>query len=132
MRRLTLALIAGLALGFVAADPALAARKPKRVKGKKDEAAAVAPPPKPKALTVAALTGTDEAAVKAALGEPVLARAEGAGALWTYRLPDCALFVYFQREGAQTLKVSGASAGPLMRGGATLETDACLAGVTPK
>lgn len=130
MRRLTLALTAGLALGLVVADPALAARKPKR--GKKEAAPAEAPAAQPKKLTAAALVGRDEAAVKAQLGEPALARAEGAGALWTYRLPDCALFVYFQRDGAQPLKVSGASSGPLARGASAPETDACLAGVTPK
>ncbi|MBC6982798.1 hypothetical protein [Caulobacter sp. 17J80-11] len=130
MRRLTLALTAGLALGLVVADPALAARKPRRGRG---EAAQPAEPPKPKVLTVAALVGADETAVKGKLGEPVLSRAEGAGALWTYRLPDCALFVYFKREGMQPLKVSGASSGPLARGGTTPEPDACLAlaGVKP-
>jgi len=130
MRRLTLALTAGLALGPVVAEPAAAGRKPKR--GKKETPAAEAPAPQPKRLTAAGLVGADEALVKASLGEPVLARAEGAGAMWTYRLPDCALFVYFQKQGTQPLKVTGAAAGPLARGAATPETDACLSKVTPK
>jgi len=54
--------------------------------------------------------------VTSRLGAPDVARAEGAGAMWTYRLPDCALFVFFRRSGTDGMKVSGAAAGPRTRG----------------
>jgi len=71
--------------------------------------------------------GSDETRLKAELGEPELMRAEGDGALWTYRLPACALYVFLGRDTpAGGWKVKGAQAGPLKRGGAAPEVDVCL------
>lgn len=75
--------------------------------------------------TLATLTGSDEAIVKAALGVPDVARAEGAGALWTYRFPQCALLVFFRQTG-RSLRVSGAAASQ-RRTEAPVEVDQCLA-----
>src|ERR1041385_8590336 len=87
--------------------------------------AAFAAQPKSKDPPVeAARTGADglvnatQAQVKARFGEPDVARAEGSGAFWTYRLPDCALFVFFHKA-AKGLRVSSVTAGPRKRGDAT-------------
>jgi hypothetical protein len=66
------------------------------------------------------------AAVRARLGDPDVARAEGKGAFWTYRLPHCALFLFF-REGPKGLRISGASTGPRRRGEPAMSVSACLA-----
>ena len=74
------------------------------------------------------LTGLLHAApdkVRARLGEPSIARAEGKGAFWTYRAPRCALYIFFKDEGG--LKASGAAAGPRKRGVAAPDLDTCLA-----
>lgn len=66
------------------------------------------------------------AAVRARLGDPDVARAEGLGALWTYRLPHCALFLFFH-DGPRGLRVMGAATGPRRRGEAAPTVPACLA-----
>jgi hypothetical protein len=63
--------------------------------------------------------------VKARLGDPAIARAEGKGAFWTYRAPRCALYIFFKDEGG--LKVSGAAAGPRQRGVAYADLETCMA-----
>lgn len=78
--------------------------------------------------TLASLTGTDEGVVKGALGVPDIARAEGQGALWTYRFPGCALLVFFRQSG-RALRVSGATASD-RRSGAAVDVNACLAQAT--
>ncbi len=81
-----------------------------------------------KAAESAGLTGLLHAPpdrVKARLGDPAIARAEGKGAFWTYRAPRCALYIFFKDEGG--LKVSGAAAGPRQRGVAYADLDTCLA-----
>jgi hypothetical protein len=75
---------------------------------------------------IQALENATQAQVRARFGEPDVARAEGAGAFWTYRLPDCALFVFFRKDG-KALRVSGLSAGPRRRGETTPETGVCMA-----
>jgi len=74
-----------------------------------------------------ALLGASETGVRAALGEPDVARREDGGALWTYRLPACALFVYFRAAGREGLRVVGAASGPRRRGDAAPTAEACLA-----
>lgn len=74
-----------------------------------------------------ALIGFDEARLKGVLGDPFLARNEGQGSLWTYRLKSCSLMVYLSRDGSGVLKVKGGSAGPLVRGAPTPSVDACVA-----
>jgi hypothetical protein len=69
-------------------------------------------------------------AVKERLGEPDVARAEGKGGFWTYRLPRCALFLFF-REGPKGLRLSGASTGPRRRGDPPLSVAECLASAAP-
>jgi hypothetical protein len=64
--------------------------------------------------------------VRARLGDPDVSRAEGKGAFWTYRLPHCALFLFFH-EGPKGLRVSGASTGARKRGEPPLGVEACLA-----
>jgi hypothetical protein len=77
-------------------------------------------------LTVEALKGATEAEARARLGAPDVARAEGKGALWTYRLSDCALLVFFRSEGDGPRRLSGASSSPRRRGDAPAPVDACL------
>ena len=66
------------------------------------------------------------AQVRARFGDPDVSRSEGKGAFWTYRMPNCALFLFFQ-DGAKGLRVSGASTGPRKRGEPTPTVEACLA-----
>ena len=73
------------------------------------------------------LLGASETGVRAALGEPDVARREDGGALWTYRLPACALFVYFRAAGREGLRVVGTASGPRRRGDAAPTAEACLA-----
>jgi hypothetical protein len=73
------------------------------------------------------LAGLTPKELRAKLGEPDIANGEGAGALWTYRLPDCALLVFFEDKG-RGLKVAAAEAGPKRRGEPKPALDACLAG----
>jgi len=75
------------------------------------------------------LAALSEAQARARLGAPDIARSEGSGAMWTYRLPDCALFVFFRSAAGQPLRVSGASAGPRRRGQAPPSVEACIAEV---
>ncbi|OYX35579.1 MAG: hypothetical protein B7Y99_03485 [Caulobacterales bacterium 32-69-10] len=65
------------------------------------------------------------AEVKAWLGEPAVANAEGKGAFWTYRLEDCALMVFFKDEG-QGLRVSSVATGPRRRAETAPDADACI------
>ncbi len=65
-------------------------------------------------------------AVRDRLGDPDVARAEGKGAFWTYRLPHCALFLFFH-ESPRGLRLVGASTGPRLRGEPLLGVSACLA-----
>lgn len=64
--------------------------------------------------------------VKARLGDPDVARAEGRGGFWTYRLPHCALFLFFH-EGPRGMRVTSASTGPRKRGEPAPTVPACLA-----
>lgn len=92
------------------------------------------PPSRPAgpAPTLASLIGADEARLKAELGDPDLMRAEGGGALWTYRLPNCALYVFLSRaQPSAPWQVKGAQTGPLKRGQTAPEADACLKAARP-
>ncbi len=72
------------------------------------------------------LLAATEAETLSRLGAPDIRRAEGSGAMWTYRLPDCALFVFFKRSDADGLKVSGAASGPRTRGRNPPPVNECL------
>lgn len=73
------------------------------------------------------LLAASEIEVKTRLGAPDIARTEGSGAMWTYRLPDCALFVFFKGPQGQPLKMSGATAGPRVRGRSPPPVNDCVA-----
>ncbi len=90
------------------------------------QAQEVRPPSAPE-VTLQMLLDRPEADVRARLGEPDVARREDGGALWTYRMPACALFVYFRTAGREGLRVVGAATGPRRRGEVAPEVDACLA-----
>lgn len=77
------------------------------------------------AETQVGMLGASTGQIRAKLGAPDVAHNEGRGAFWTYRLPECALFVFFQDEG-KGLKVSGLSSGPRRRGQAQASTEDCL------
>lgn len=80
------------------------------------------PPPAP----VTALVGSDGPAVQARLGEPSLTRAEGQGALWTYRREGCAILVFFrQTEGVY--RVTGLEAGASRLGAPAPDVETCAA-----
>jgi hypothetical protein len=96
--------------GFLGLFP----RKPERPAG--------APAP-----TLAGLLGADETRLRAELGDPDLMRAEGGGALWTYKLQTCAVYVFLSRPKPNApWQVKGAQAGPLKRGQAAPDLDGCL------
>ena len=151
-RILALILVAAMAIGGpAAAKPkparqsaahakAKAAPKPKprptakskaKPKPSPDEAAASVRAPRaseaPPSLPLAGLLSANEAEARARLGPPDLARTEASGAMWTYRLPDCALFVFFKAAEGQPLRVSGAATGPRRRGQPPAGVDACIA-----
>lgn len=77
------------------------------------------------------LMAADQGEVRTRIGAPDVARSEGAGAMWTYRLPDCALFVFFRgskHAPADTpARVSGAASGPRVRGQRPLPVNDCIA-----
>jgi hypothetical protein len=114
-------------------SPALASAKPKKAPPAAEPsiiepiAPARAPdPPKPRPPSSHELAQASEAQVRARLGAPDVARAEGAGGLWTYRFRSCALLVFFKREEGQPLHVSGFSAGPRRRGQSSPSVDNCM------
>ena len=78
-------------------------------------------------MTLAGMVGRSDSDLKSSLGEPDVRRTEGDGALWTYRMPTCSLLVFLRRPAAgEAFKVTGAQAGPLGRGEALPDVDACL------
>ncbi|MGZ8362290.1 MAG: hypothetical protein ACXW3D_00390 [Caulobacteraceae bacterium] len=83
-------------------------------------------PPAAVKPTLASLTGSDDARIKAVFGVPDIARDEGAAALWTYRWPECALLVFFRRADGRTLRMSGAEANPRRSGQKPMTVDACI------
>lgn len=86
----------------------------------------VAPPPPP---PLSALVGADGPAVQARLGEPSLTRAEGQGALWTYRREGCAVLVFFRQQGG-VYRVTGMEAGASRLGAPAPDVETC-AGRSP-
>jgi hypothetical protein len=78
-------------------------------------------------VTLAGLDGATEAETRTRIGAPDLARTEGLGALWTYRLENCALLVFFRSEGGGPRRLSGALSSPRRRGETPPTVDACLA-----
>ena len=79
------------------------------------------------ALPLSGLLGASEDDARQRLGPPDLVRAEGQGAMWTYRLDDCALFLFFKGPEGQPLRVSGAATGPRRRGEPPATVEACIA-----
>ena len=68
-------------------------------------------PPRP-VLPATSLSNQSEAQVRARLGQPQIARREAGGAMWTYATDACALMVFFQVQGLEGLRVTGAQANP--------------------
>jgi hypothetical protein len=136
MRKLALIVIALAAAGAADARPrhrtihpraaAATAAPPSRPDAAAGPEAADREPPGP-AQAFGGLAALNEAQARVRLGPPDIARGEGAGAMWTYRLPDCALFVFFRSAAGQPLRVSGASAGPRRRGQTPPSVEACIA-----
>ena len=134
MRKLVLIVIALAAAGGADARPRhhathaharAAATAPSR------PAAAAGPdadrdPPGP-AQAFGGLAALSEDQARARLGAPDIARSEGSGAMWTYRLPDCALMVFFRKAEGGPLRVSAAVAGPRRRGVAPQPLETCVA-----
>jgi hypothetical protein len=77
------------------------------------------------------LMAAAETDVRTRLGTPDVVRAEGSGAMWTYSLPNCALYIFFKTpkgaSAAGSLHVSGAAAGPRVRGQRPLPVNDCIA-----
>ncbi len=114
----TMALITGLAAAGLLAQTAAHAARQDAIPSSDavDLLHAQQKPAAPRTPAFHGLMSASETDVTARLGKPDVSRAEGSGAMWTYRLPDCALFVFFRRSGTEALKVSGAAAGPRSRG----------------
>lgn len=126
--RLSVLLPAALLLAspVAAAQGSGRARAPQPARQAAPLAAPQAAPMIPVAPTVQGLLGRSEAEVRRILGEPRIARREDGGAMWTYRRPTCALFVFFRRSGREGMRVTGLSSGPLQDGGAAPDVEACL------
>ena len=149
LNALTLSVAVLMLATALAAGPALARHKPKAAHvgrthakahagahgrtgraGGGGDAADDTPPPMeapPSAPVYGGLRSLSETEARSRLGAPDIARNEGAGAMWTYRLADCALFVFFRAPGGQPLKVSGASSGPRSRGQTPIPVESCIA-----
>ncbi len=78
-------------------------------------------------LPLSGLLAASEDDTRQRLGPPDLVRSEGQGAMWTYRLDDCALFLFFKGPEGQPLRVSGAATGPRRRGEPPAPVEACIA-----
>ena len=128
----TLALIAGVAAAALAVQEAAhAARQDTAPSSDSVDLLPSAPghaarPQANRAPPFHGLLGAGETDVTARLGPPDLSRAEGKCAMWTYRLSDCALFVFFKRVPEDGLKVSGAASGPRTRGRNPPPVNECL------
>ena len=111
-------------VAFAGVAEAKTAKKP----APKPDAEASVPDPKPAPIPTAPksrLSGLTTREITTRLGPPDVAHTEGKGAFWTYRLTDCALFVFFQDAG-KGLKVSSVSAGPRKRGDPAPAAEDCL------
>ena len=129
LRKLFLApsLAVGLAVALGPSGAALAARAPApapTAAPASTVAASAAPDP---VYTYEGLLGLSQDQARARLGPPDLAQAQGSGAMWTYRLSDCALFVFFRSSDGQPLAMSGAAAGQRRRGQPVPTLEACVA-----
>ena len=95
------------------------------------------PPPPPPSVAASlpprapvagqSIRGLSEAQVRSRFGEPQIARREAGGAMWTYAGDACALFVFFETQGREGLRVSGAAAGPRERNRPNPDVEACIA-----
>ena len=128
-RKLFLApcLAIGLAAALASPGVALAARELAPASSPATSAAAAAPSSAEPVYTFEGLLGLNQDQARGRLGAPDLAQAAGSGAMWTYRLNDCALFVFFRSDNGQPLTVSGAAAGQRRRGQSVPTLEACLA-----
>ena len=79
------------------------------------------------ALPLSGLLAASEDDARQRLGAPDLVRAEGQGSMWTYRMDDCALFLFFKGPEGQPMRVSGAATGPRRRGEPPATVEACIA-----
>lgn len=79
-------------------------------------------------LAVTSLTGLAGPEVEQRLGRPSLTRAEGRGAMWTYRRAECSLFVFFTQGADAVYRVSGFDAGSRRLNAPAPTPEACLAG----
>lgn len=73
------------------------------------------------------LQGLKPAEVRAQIGTPNVAHAEGEGAFWTYRLKRCALMVFFSTAEGRGLRVVGVEAGARHKGDTPPTADRCVA-----
>jgi len=117
-----LPLISAIFLSVALAGPMAQAKAAKHGAEAKKQAS---PAPAPATNGLAGLLHASPDRVRAHLGEPAIARAEGRGAFWTYRASRCALYIFFRDEGG--LKVSGAASGPRKRGVPAADLPTCLA-----
>lgn len=127
-------LLAGLLAPLCAAVPALAQTPAQTAAGPVATAPAApgaiaAPAVQPAdPLSPAAFVGVDGPEVERRLGRPSLTRAEGRGAMWTYRRAECSVFVFFEQGADQTYRVTGLDAGARRLNAAAPTPEACLAG----
>ena len=112
-------------IALAAPNAGAAAAKTSKLKAQAPSKAAAKAEPEAPARGLSGLLHAGPDRVKARLGDPAIARAEGRGAFWTYRAPRCALYIFFKDEGAG-LQVSGAAAGPRKRGMAYPELETCI------
>jgi hypothetical protein len=99
--------------------------------GQSAQPAAVSPPPRSRTAQLLAAAGganaPSEEEVRRALGEPAIARRDGAGAALTYRFEQCGLLLLFQRDSQNTLRLAEAHPSARRAGASAPDLDACVA-----
>lgn len=88
-------------------------------------------PPRSRAAQLLAAAGganaPSEEEIRRALGEPAIARRDGAGAALTYRFEQCGLLLLFERDPQNTLRLGEAHPSARRAGVSAPSLDACVA-----
>lgn len=104
---------------------------PEAAPGQPTQPVVSSPPPRSRVAQLLAAAGganapSDEE-VRRALGEPAIARRDGAGAALTYRFENCGLLLLFERDPQNTLRLAEAHPSARGAGAAAPSLDICVA-----
>lgn len=101
---------------------------PEAPPGQETPVVASSPPRSPAALLLADAGGANapsEEEIRSALGEPAIARRDGAGAALTYRFEQCGLLLLFERDSQNTQRLAEAHPSARRAGASAPSLDAC-------